>query len=57
MADDYPDRPWGWGICGCGDDCEDEADYDEVRQVSMCPDCRALQAQSLDEHAEVFVRR
>ena len=60
MADDYPDRPLGWGICcACGEDCEDELDYDEVTRVSTCPTCRARQAQSLEQQhaAEVFARR
>ena len=58
MADDYPDRPWGWGVCECGADCEED-DYDEDRRVSTCPACRARQAQSAEErHAhEVFVKR
>lgn len=54
----YPDRPYGWGICGCGADCE-ESDYDEDARVSICPACRARLAQSEDERQtdEIFTRR
>ena len=56
-ADDRDARPYGWGLCSeCGCDCEED-DYDDGRRVSTCPACRARQAQSLEEHAEVFARR
>jgi formylmethanofuran dehydrogenase subunit B len=58
--DSHLDRPYGWGICAsCGQDCDDEADYDETTHVSICLACRARPAQSADEQQaeEVFTRR
>ena len=55
--DDPDERPYGWGLCcQCGTDCEED-DYDDGKQQSTCPTCRERQAQSLDEHVEVFARR
>lgn len=53
------DRPWGWGICAsCGEDCDDEADYDETLRVSICPACRQnARIVPGPVELEVFLRR
>lgn len=34
------DRPFGWGICAqCGEDCDDEADYNPLTRESLHPAC------------------
>jgi hypothetical protein len=34
------ERPQGWGICArCGEDCDDEADYDPQRRISVHAVC------------------
>lgn len=39
---DYDERPWGWGVCcHCGEDCDNEWDYDPATGRSTHQHCEA----------------